>query len=581
MSSMSSDSDVDDPEQLSDDGTVDSNWEDATSTDLEFSDDDSWFNETFNDDEDLADDGEWRRVVDRDVGTQPVPFTATPGPKHMPPNDAKPIYYFNLLFTDTFIDKLVEETNRYSDQCIGSREEYLVNHPHSRIHQWIREGHTTIQEIRAFLGVIFNMGIIKKPTIESYWMVTPPSMATPWFPQHFNRNRFQLLLKFLHFNDNSLIDDPHNPDYNVLYKIHPLIDHFQAKFTSHFHPDKNISLDESMIAFKGKTPNLRQYMPNKHHARFGIKLWCVCDTTTGYTCSFEVYTGKARRPAGGNLTVTHATAIRLLNQAGLLNLGHNVGFDNFFSSPALFLHLYQCGTTATGTVRRNRVGLPEALQETRVLNNEVAEWRQGSLLCVKYKDGGKEPVLISTSCTAGFSQVTNRRRQRVSKPKIVIEYNKIMGGVDLKDRKLYDYLSERRTLKWTTKVAFYFFGTAMLNCYIIYRQHTRGRVLPRLQFMLSIIEELVSQYEPHKVRSRRRTREELAECQRRPLATIVPTNNPSPGLGPHTLRKLPKKKLRDCVAGHDRRVRSNYICARCDVGLCVTCFHRYHNRAHH
>ncbi|KAK3889912.1 hypothetical protein Pcinc_006066 [Petrolisthes cinctipes] len=336
-----------------------------------------------------------------------------------------------------------------------------------------------------------------------------------------------------------------------------------------------------MIGFKGATPSLRKYLPNKHHARFGIKVWCVCDVSTGYTFTFEIYEERARTPANNNIPTTHSTAIRLLTRASLCNIGHNVGFDNF-SSPALFKDLYQRATTATGTVRRNRVGLPDALQGTQVLRNEVAEWRQGSLLCVNYKDGNKTPVhLISTACSGGFSQTTNRQGERVSRPNIVVEYNKIMGGVDLKDTKFYAYLPERRTVKWTTKVAFYLFGTALLNSYIICKKHVTGRILTRMDFTMSVINELVKKYEPHKVRCRRRTREEIEERQQQTFVTQINTNIPVPHTPPHKMVKLLKKKLRNCVAAHNHRVRSNYIRARCNVGLCVTCFHGYHDTHHH
>lgn len=77
---------------------------------------------------------------------------------------------------------------------------------------------------------------------------------------------------------------------------------------------------------------------------------------------------------------------------------------------------------------------------------------------MKYKDGSKNPVhLISTACSGGFRQVTNRKGERISKPNIVAEYIKIMGGVDLKDTKLYAYLPECRIVKWTTKVALVIF----------------------------------------------------------------------------------------------------------------------------
>ena len=402
-------------------------------------------------------------------------------------------------------------------------------------------------------------------------------------------------MKFLHFNDNSLYNEG-NPDH-ALYKIKPIIEHLQEKFIEYFHPGRDLSLDESLIAFKGLTPHLRQFMRNKLHAKFGVKMWCVCDVNSGYTCTFEIYGGKTREPpVRGTFNVTHRTVIRLLNQARVLNLGHNVGFDNYFSSPALFQDLYERNTTATGTVRSNRQGLPPDMQDTRVLNNEVAEWRQGNMLCVKYRDGTRNPVhLISTKCSGGFTHVTNRRNERVTRPNIVNEYNRIMGGVDLKDSKLYAYLSERRTLKWTTKVAMYLFGTAVLNSYIIYKKHTRSAVMSRLDFMLSIIDDLVRHYNPQT--TQRRAREEIEEGQRQPLALLQMNETAQRRAREeseegqrqplavlqintleHRLEKLPKKKLRDCVAGHDRRVRSNYICKKCNVGLCVTCYDDFHGR---
>ncbi len=82
----------------------------------------------------------------------------------------------------------------------------------------------------------------------------------------------------------------------------------------------------------------------------------------------------------------------------------------------------------------------------------------------------------------------------------------------------------------------------MLNSYIIYKMHIEETVMPRLRFMLSIIDELVSKYDPLRVsiRYRRRRREETEERQREPLAILTP-NNIDPQ-AEHRLEKLPKKK---------------------------------------
>ena len=122
----------------------------------------------------------------------------------------------------------MRETNRYAQQWIAGHQEYLQVHRHSRVHAWIREGETTPEEIRAFLGVVFNMGLIKK---NKYWILLGhnESQSTPWFPEHFNRNSFQLLLKFLHFADNNNMPPPEHEDHKT-YKAQAIIDIIKHKF---------------------------------------------------------------------------------------------------------------------------------------------------------------------------------------------------------------------------------------------------------------------------------------------------------------------------------------------------------------
>ena len=45
-----------------------------------------------------------------------------------------------------------------------------------------------------------------------------------------------------------------------------------------------------MIKFDGMLL-WKQYMPKKH-GRWGIKIWCLCDSLKGYSLAFNVLTGK-------------------------------------------------------------------------------------------------------------------------------------------------------------------------------------------------------------------------------------------------------------------------------------------------
>ena len=66
----------------------------------------------------------------------------------------------------------------------------------------------TLPEMKKFLGLVILMGIIYKPSIPLYWS-TDELFSTLIFRQLMTRNRFQLIEKFLHFNNN--VDPNYDP----------------------------------------------------------------------------------------------------------------------------------------------------------------------------------------------------------------------------------------------------------------------------------------------------------------------------------------------------------------------------------
>ncbi|XP_066928515.1 uncharacterized protein [Clytia hemisphaerica] len=57
------------------------------------------------------------------------------------------------------------------------------------------------------------------------------------------------------------------------------------------HPQGNLAIDERLVKSKHRS-DIRQYIKNKP-VKFGIKLWVINDSKTGYTCDFLVYTAVA------------------------------------------------------------------------------------------------------------------------------------------------------------------------------------------------------------------------------------------------------------------------------------------------
>lgn len=141
---------------------------------------------------------------------QNIPFNDQPGIQ-VNSEGFEPIDYFALFFNDDFINYLVTETNTFAEQFI--RDNNLKRR--SRIHEWQP---TDNKEIRQFFGLTILMGIIQKPNIQMYWS-NDPLYSTPVFKQVMKRDRYLLILKFLHFNDNDNMPDRTEPKPDRLFKI--------------------------------------------------------------------------------------------------------------------------------------------------------------------------------------------------------------------------------------------------------------------------------------------------------------------------------------------------------------------------
>lgn len=76
----------------------------------------------------------------------------------------------------------------------------------------------------------------------------------------------------------------------------------------------------------------------------------------------------------------------------------------------------------------------------------------------------------------------------VSAPKIVQNYTKYMGGVDILDQQMEYYRAFIKTKKWTLKVFIHFLDLALVNSWRLYRNdclrngYLRKDTMPLLDF---------------------------------------------------------------------------------------------------
>jgi len=181
----------------------------------------------------------------QNIPTAPAsfPFIGNPGPKFTMADDATVLDYFELFFDDVMLQIIVKETNRYAQQYMNK----AVPKERSRCKKWTD---TDEKELRLFFSVLFLQGIVKKPKQEYYWSKRH-ILQTPIFQQVIQKDRFILLMKFLHFTNNEEFDKDNHP-WPKLNKIYDIMEHLRKKFRNLYIPDKNLSIDESLMRFKGR-----------------------------------------------------------------------------------------------------------------------------------------------------------------------------------------------------------------------------------------------------------------------------------------------------------------------------------------
>ena len=150
--------------------------------------------------------------------------------------------FVDLYFTKEFWELLVTEANCFAVQFFENHE--LTSYTS----EWVP---VTIDEMKVFIGLVMLMSIIHGPSINLYW-TTDALYHMPTFSQVMNRNQFNLILKFLHFNNDEYPTFDQNDDKrDHLHKVRPLINIFHDCAKLVYLPAKNLSVDESLVLFKG------------------------------------------------------------------------------------------------------------------------------------------------------------------------------------------------------------------------------------------------------------------------------------------------------------------------------------------
>lgn len=100
--------------------------------------------------------------------------------------------------------------------------------------------------------------------------------------------RFKFITRSLRFDHRPTRDVRKSVD-NIA-PIRDIFDQFVANCKNSYSPGRCVTIDEKLEAFRGRC-SFKQYIPSTP-AKYGIKIYALCDAAVFYTFNMEIYCGK-------------------------------------------------------------------------------------------------------------------------------------------------------------------------------------------------------------------------------------------------------------------------------------------------
>ncbi|XP_057681693.1 piggyBac transposable element-derived protein 4-like isoform X1 [Corythoichthys intestinalis] len=453
----------------------------------------------------------------------PIP---TPGPTlYAVARISSPETAFDLFFNEGIIQRILDMTNLQGRRSVNS---------------W---NTLTVEELRTYLGLLILAGIYKakhEPTI-SLW---DKESGRPIFSKTMAHGRFCQINRTISFDDRLLRPQRHHQ--NKMSPISDIWNMWNALLPKMYNLGREICIDEQLVSFSGRC-SFRQYMPSKP-AKYGLKIWTLCDVRTSYAWSMQMYTGK---PPGGQREQDQEMRV-VLDLCSPLE-GHILTTDNFFTSFPLAAELKKKKMALVGTIRKNKAELPPHLVKVtgrEVLSSLFAFSKDHTLVSYVPKKE-KNFLILSTRHTEPEVMKTGKK-----KPKVIHDYNKTKGAVDHLDQACATYSCRRRAVSWPLCVFFHMVDISSYNAFVLFT-------------------EIYPDWNMKKSYKRRLFLEELGKALIRPEVLKREAPPSAEGLVEQAeQRPGPPSKRKQCSLC-TKPLRASNICAKCGTYIC-----RNHMKTH-
>jgi len=350
--------------------------------------------------------------------------------------------------------------------------------------------------MNTFIGCLLSMGIIKLPNFRMYWSTSSRIFSVHGISELMSLQRFKDIYSMLCLRDSK------KPEKQKIEKIEPIVLAIVTNSQLHYLPRRELSIDESMIAFNGRC-NLKVYMPLKP-VKYGLKVYMLCEAATGFVINWMLHTGNISKSENG---VTYKTVMSLVE--GIEGEYYKIFMDRFYTSIPLLIDLKAKGIGACGTTMKNCLHLDknsldiiEKLKDREIVYFEGPEsitltgWKDHKTVLVasNYHNDTEVKRQIKVRKKDASNEKPSGSKEEVIIPESISHYIDGMDGVDSFDQLSSYYIPNLKSKRWYMKAFFHLLEISIMNSYIIYSnicQKANKKSIDHLSFRKEIIRGLI------------------------------------------------------------------------------------------
>lgn len=353
---------------------------------------------------------------------------------------------FMQFFDNDMIEEIVRCTNIY----ISTIQDNFSRDRDSR--------ETSKQEILALIGLLYLAGLKKQSHTNYNELWATDGTGIEIVRTCMSSKRFLFLLRVLRFDEKAT--RPQRGQIDKLAPIRNLLDNFVKNCKSKYCVGEFMTVDEMLVPYRGRCGFI-QYIPNKP-AKYGLKVFALCDSKTFYVANLEVYCGKQPEGPYSQSNSPQHIVQRLVEPYRGKN--RNLTCDNWYTSYPLAKLLLENKITMVGTLRKNKREIPPELlpYKTRPVNSSIFAFQKDITLVSHCPKKNKCVILLSTM------HASDDVDEETNKPDIVLFYNSTKGGIDTVDQMCGNYTVAKRTKRWPLALFFQLLNIAGINSNIIY-----------------------------------------------------------------------------------------------------------------